>query len=112
MEQGFRYIHYYTMNLETTVLRIIEGAGIVKRCKELPFKVPACEERKQEQVRPIFWAIKPKSYIAQTHKWDEFPNGRWGVSRSPSFSIEKEEGFVSFGRKIGGKVENKRKMWG
>ena len=25
------------------------------------------------------------SYIARTNDWDEFPNGRWGVSRSPAF---------------------------
>jgi len=48
MEKGFRFIHYYTMNMETTVLKIIEGAGIVKRCKDLPFKKPVCESRKDE----------------------------------------------------------------
>jgi methylenetetrahydrofolate reductase (NADPH) len=41
-------------------------------------------------VRPIFWAIKPKSYIARTRDWDEFPNGRWGVSRSPAFGIPEQ----------------------
>jgi methylenetetrahydrofolate reductase (NADPH) len=36
-------------------------------------------------VRPIFWANRHKSYIARTKEWDEFPNGRWGDSRSPAF---------------------------
>ena len=37
------------------------------------------------EVRPIFWAIKPKSYLERTGNWDEFPHGRWGVSRSAAF---------------------------
>jgi methylenetetrahydrofolate reductase (NADPH) len=44
------------------------------------------ERRDSEEVRPIFWSNKPKSYIARTNTWDEFPNGRWGDSRSPAFS--------------------------
>lgn len=38
-----------------------------------------------EEVRPIFWANRPASYTSRTHNWDEFPNGRWGDSRSPAF---------------------------
>jgi len=30
--------------------------------------------------------MKPKSYISKTSQWDEFPNGRWGPSRSAAFS--------------------------
>ena len=29
-----------------------------------------------EDVRPINWANRPKSYIKRTVMWDEFPNGR------------------------------------
>jgi hypothetical protein len=36
-------------------------------------------------VRPIFWANRPKSYMVRTNSWDEFPNGRWGDSRSPAY---------------------------
>jgi len=53
--------------------------------RKLPWKKTAHKERKQEDVRPIFWALRPKSYIARTESWDEFPNGRWGDSRSPAF---------------------------
>jgi methylenetetrahydrofolate reductase (NADPH) len=38
-----------------------------------------------EDVRPINWANRPKSYLARTEVWDEFPNGRWGDGRSPAF---------------------------
>jgi methylenetetrahydrofolate reductase (NADPH) len=41
--------------------------------------------RKAEEVRPIFWANRPKSYLQRTMTWDEFPNGRWGDARSPAF---------------------------
>lgn len=36
-------------------------------------------------MRPIFWKNRTKSYIQRTESWDEFPNGRWGDSRSPAF---------------------------
>ena len=38
------------------------------------------------QVRPIFWRCRPNSYVYRTSDWDEFPNGRWGNSSSPSFN--------------------------
>lgn len=34
-----------------------------------------------EDVRPINWANRPKSYLSRTEEWDEFPNGRWGDGR-------------------------------
>ena len=39
--------------------------------------------RENERVRPIFWSNRRKSYVTRTETWDEFPNGRWGDSRSP-----------------------------
>ena len=87
MEKGCRFLHFYTMNLERSVIEMIKGLGITNYKKSLPFKKPSFKEREKEEVRPIFWAIKPKSYIARTKDWDEFPNGRWGVSRSPAFEM-------------------------
>lgn len=34
-----------------------------------------------EDVRPINWSNRPKSYLSRTEEWDEFPNGRWGDGR-------------------------------
>ena len=52
----------------------------------LPWRQSAIEKRsKNEQVRPINWANRPKSYVMRTEDWDEFPNGRWGDSTSPAF---------------------------
>jgi hypothetical protein len=41
--------------------------------------------RRQETIRPIFWANRTKSYISRTENWDEYPNGRFGDSRSPAY---------------------------
>ena len=64
MDHGVRFLHFYTMNLEAAVVKIIKGLGILDRQKDLPFKKSS--KRLQEEVRPIFWAIKPKSYISRT----------------------------------------------
>jgi methylenetetrahydrofolate reductase (NADPH) len=51
----------------------------------LSLGAPQVARRKQEEVRPIFWANRPKSYLQRTMSWDEFPNGRWGDARSPAY---------------------------
>jgi len=53
--------------------------------RTLPWKISANAKRQQEDVRPIFWSNRPKSYLVRTSSWDEFPNGRWGNSKSPAF---------------------------
>lgn len=85
------------MNLESSIIKIIEGSGIIDKSRELPFKCPTAESRAEEAVRPIFWSLNPKKYIEMTDKWDEFPNGRWGLSRSAAFEGGEENGgFVSY----------------
>ena len=85
ISHGVKYLHFYTINLESSVVDCVLKLGIMNKKKELPWKKPSFKDRTEESVRPIFWANKPKSYIARTHEWDEYPNGRWGVSRSPAF---------------------------
>jgi methylenetetrahydrofolate reductase (NADPH) len=41
--------------------------------------------RRSENIRPIFWANRTKSYLSRTENWDEYPNGRFGDSRSPAY---------------------------
>eukprot|EP00986_Skeletonema_menzelii_P002869 scaffold840_cov199-Skeletonema_menzelii.AAC.3 len=62
---------------------ISEKARSTKRV--LPWKPSAMENRSKEDVRPINWSNRPKSYVMRTDDWDEFPNGRWGDSTSPAF---------------------------
>lgn len=51
------------------------------------------------------------SYIAWTNDWDEFPNGRWGVSRSPAFGDILE--YPSMSKRFTSNENNKLlKMWG
>jgi len=51
-------------------------------------------------------------------KWDEFPNGRWGDSKSPAFGggFDNEEiggGFMSYSRKfLTANIPDKVKAWG
>eukprot|EP01127_Copromyxa_protea_P013506 TRINITY_DN3654_c0_g1_i1.p1 TRINITY_DN3654_c0_g1~~TRINITY_DN3654_c0_g1_i1.p1 ORF type:complete len:658 (+),score=185.05 TRINITY_DN3654_c0_g1_i1:107-2080(+) len=85
---GIYGLHFYTLNQERSVTRILLGLGLLKEdalVKPLPW-TGARNKDKQEDVRPIYWANRPKAYISRTRDWDEFPNGRWGDSGSPSFS--------------------------
>ena len=78
--------------------------------KPLPWKQPANHRRYSEDVRPIFWAMRPKSYIHRTQEWDDFPNGRWGNSSSPAFGELKD--YYLFYLRSRWKAERLRAMWG
>jgi hypothetical protein len=54
------------MNLETSVLQIIDGNGTMDKHRALPFTKPTVEDRISEDVRPIFWSKNTKSYINRT----------------------------------------------
>lgn len=70
------------------------------------------EDRCNEEVRPIFWAVKPKSYVSQTQTWDDFPNGRWGLSASPAFTLSEDDSYQYFTKKQAADPESRRKIWG
>lgn len=59
--------------------------------RPLPWAVSAHPKRREEDVRPIFWASRPKSYIHRTQEWDDFPNGRWFVSEKMSLPLSSPE---------------------
>lgn len=89
-ENGQRGFHFYTLNLERSTRNILEGLGFVaarESVKKLPWNPSLAPSRERENVRPIFWQNRPRSYISRTTGWeaDEFPNGRWGDSRSPAY---------------------------
>ena len=79
----------YTMNLAQATRMVLEELGLASSetptKKALPWRPSLGLNRRDENVRPIFWRNRNKSYIARTQDWDEFPNGRWGDSRSPAF---------------------------
>jgi methylenetetrahydrofolate reductase (NADPH) len=65
--------------------------------RPLPWRPSAMDQRSKEEVRPINWANRPKSYVSRTEDWDEFPNGRWGDSTSPAFGeLSEVSHFYSF----------------
>ena len=62
-----------------------------------PWKPSAMDNRSKEDVRPINWSNRPKSYVMRTDDWDEYPNGRWGDSTSPAFGeLSELSHFYSF----------------
>ncbi|XP_066915581.1 methylenetetrahydrofolate reductase (NADPH)-like [Clytia hemisphaerica] len=106
-------LHFYTLNREVATIEILRNVGLWKKYqihRPLPWKHSAHTKRIKEDVRPIFWAIRPKSYVHRTSSWDEFPNGRWGNSSAPSFA-ELTDHHLFFLRSPKGK-ESRNKMWG
>uniref|UniRef100_A0A8C9C2C9 Methylenetetrahydrofolate reductase n=1 Tax=Phocoena sinus TaxID=42100 RepID=A0A8C9C2C9_PHOSS len=93
----------------TEVLKRL-GMWIEDPRRPLPWAISAHPKRREEDVRPIFWASRPKSYIYRTQEWDEFPNGRWGNSSSPAFGELKD--YYLFYLKSKSPKEELLKMWG
>ncbi|CAF5097228.1 unnamed protein product, partial [Rotaria magnacalcarata] len=84
-------LHFYTLNREFATIEILKKLGLwldEQSLRALPWKKTSFSHaRSQENVRPIFWSIRPKSYVHRTSNWNEFPNGRWGISSAPSFGV-------------------------
>ncbi|KAL4398815.1 methylenetetrahydrofolate reductase (NAD(P)H) Met13 [Malassezia pachydermatis] len=81
-------LHIYTMNLERGSRMLLEYLGLtpsVQQLNPLPWRQSLTPKRRDENIRPIFWANRTKSYVNRTDGWDEFPNGRWGDARSPAY---------------------------
>lgn len=88
LEAGVPGFHFYTLNLQSSVTRILQGLELTngfRAERQLPWRPSTHPARREEDVRPIFWSNRPKSYLARTADWDDFPNGRWGDRRSPTF---------------------------
>lgn len=78
--------------------------------RPFPWRPSAMAGRSKEEVRPINWANRPKSYVMRTEDWDEFPNGRWGDSTSPAFGeLSDFSHFYSFSL---GSEDDRRAMLG
>lgn len=87
-ECGIKGLHIYTLNLEKGARMLLEELGMNPNREQvapLPWRPSLAANRRQETIRPIFWANRVESYLSRTSDWDEFPNGRWGDSRSPAY---------------------------
>lgn len=112
MQAGIAHLHFYTMNLAQATRMVLEELGWMPtmtqpRKHALPWKQSLGLGRRHEDVRPIFWRNRSKSYVSRTQDWDEFPNGRWGDSRSPAFGE-----LDAYGIGLTGTNESNRKKWG
>jgi methylenetetrahydrofolate reductase (NADPH) len=105
-------VHIYTLNREVAAVSILKRLGIWHSdpFKPLPFKQTADPKRTNEEVRPIFWNKRSKTYIYRTRHWDEFPNGRWGDSSSPAFGDLKD--YYLFYLATRSPKEELLKIWG
>ncbi|KYK59564.1 methylenetetrahydrofolate reductase 1 [Drechmeria coniospora] len=112
LANGIHHLHFYTMNLAQAtrmLLEELEWAPCAERPLHpaLPWKQSKALGRRDEDVRPIFWRKRNKSYVLRTQDWDEFPNGRWGDSRSPAFGE-----LDAYGIGLTGTNESNQGKWG
>ena len=105
-------LHFYTLNREIATVEILKRLGLWRAdvARPLPWKTTAHHARCKEDVRPIFWSSRPKSYVYRTSEWDEYPNGRWGNTSSASFGELKD--YYLFYLKTPTAKEKLLKMWG
>ncbi|KAF3792910.1 putative methylenetetrahydrofolate reductase [Nymphaea thermarum] len=97
LAHGIKTVHLYTLNMEKSALAILMNLGLIDETKvqrSLPWRRPTNAFRSKENVRPIFWANRPKSYISRTVGWDQYPHGRWGDSRNPSYGALSDYQFM------------------
>lgn len=88
LAHGIKTLHLYTLNMEKSALAILVNLGLIEESKitrSLPWRRSSNVFRAKEDVRPIFWANRPKSYILRTVGWEQYPRGRWGDSQNPSY---------------------------
>lgn len=91
---------------------VLEELGLTSKdgtptTKKLPWRQSLGFKRREEDVRPVFWKNRNKTYVARTQDWDEFPNGRWGDARSPAFGE-----LDAYGIGLKGTNEQNIKLWG
>ncbi|KAF2279007.1 methylenetetrahydrofolate reductase 2 [Westerdykella ornata] len=109
---GITHLHFYTMNLAQATRMVLEELDLLPDVESplerpLPWRPSLGLNRRDENVRPIFWRNRNRSYVARTQDWDEFPNGRWGDSRSPAFGE-----LDAYGIGLKGTNEQNIKLWG
>ncbi|MCJ1464511.1 hypothetical protein MMC07_003124 [Pseudocyphellaria aurata] len=112
LSAGILQLHFYTMNLAQSTRMVLDELGLTSKngtptAKALPWRQSLGLHRREEDVRPIFWKNRNKTYVARTQDWDEFPNGRWGDSRSPAFGE-----LDAYGIGLKGTNEQNIKLWG
>ena len=116
IKNGVPGLHFYTLNLENSVSAILKSLGLIASqgiIKELPWRQSTSGSRKtSEDVRPIYWSNRPVSYLTRTEIWDDFPNGRWGDIKSPTFGELNQYHAIRAGSKSDKIRAKRKKIWG
>ncbi|RIB18051.1 methylenetetrahydrofolate reductase-domain-containing protein [Gigaspora rosea] len=76
--------HFCTLNLEKSVRLILEKMGFVPTEEERNLR-RSIKRRPIPAAKPIIWKEQSEDYLGRSDDWDNFPNGRWGNSKSPAF---------------------------
>ena len=107
-------VHFYTLNREVATIEVLQATNLWSSeplcARSLPWKTSANVKRIREDVRPIFWATRQKSYVHRTSEWDEFPNSRWGNSAAASFGDLSDHHLFYLRNRT--KKDTLLKMWG
>ncbi|CAG8541775.1 10357_t:CDS:10, partial [Acaulospora colombiana] len=89
--------HLCTLNLEKSVRLILDKLKFVRTEEERdPRPVGMRRSVANDIIRqepdgslpaakPVIWKDQGADYLGRSEDWDNFPNGRWGDSRSPAF---------------------------
>jgi methylenetetrahydrofolate reductase (NADPH) len=102
-------LHFYTLNLERSIRLILEQLGLDQDHNQaLPWRPSTLAKREHEDVRPIYWANRPKSYLDRTDSWDKFPTGRWADESTPKFEELGDQHYMS----SCGNILDRKTMWG
>ena len=116
LKEGVSGLHFYTLNLESSILAVINNLGLSitkKPQRKLPWRQSTMDDRKaSEDVRPIYWSNRPVSYLSRTQNWDDFPNGRWGDISSPTFGELNQYHAIRAGAQSKKNKERRKKVWG
>ncbi|CAI5458920.1 unnamed protein product [Closterium sp. Yama58-4] len=89
LDAGISTLHMYTLNQDKTTIAILKNLGLVEASnipRSLPWRPSPNVRRCSEDVRPIYWSLRPKSYLARTAAWTKFPSGRLGPAEALSYS--------------------------
>eukprot|EP01095_Lingulamoeba_sp_RSL-Kostka_P014244 TRINITY_DN6155_c0_g1_i2.p1 TRINITY_DN6155_c0_g1~~TRINITY_DN6155_c0_g1_i2.p1 ORF type:complete len:349 (+),score=96.44 TRINITY_DN6155_c0_g1_i2:117-1163(+) len=111
LDNGIFGLHFYTLNLEKATINILKQLEFICSSSEIPWKnkFSLPKSRTKEDVRPVYWKSRWKSYVQRTEDWDDYPNGRWGDSRSPAFAPFDEYDLKNF--LYSDKTEYLREQW-
>lgn len=107
-------VHIYTLNREIGPNKIVKELSLYSKDnsrRHFPWQPTGNNDRLvSEDVRPVYWAMRPKSYMTRTKEWDEFPNGRWGNSSNPAFGDLDDYHLFYMSKPVNHKKF--REMWG